>query len=125
MLNEFYHRHPQRTLVAKAESVGDTYICNETTHYWNEQVVWKVAHFKDAIIDFACRNNYDYVFLIDSDIVMHPNTIEQLIADDKDIISEIFWTNWTPDAPKKPQVWLYDFYTQYETQGESFIKSVH
>jgi len=120
ILDEFLIKHQPRALVSKAENIGDIYICNETTHYWSEQVVWKVAHFKDAIINYAYTNKYDYVFLIDSDIVLYPNTIEQLIADDKDIVSEIFWTSWTPNAPKKPQVWLYDTYTQYEIKyGEN------
>lgn len=115
ILYEFVYRNQNRTMVAKAQS-NDTYICNEKTHYWSEQVVWKVAHFKDIIIDFALKKSYDYLFLIDSDIVLYPNTIEQLLADNKDIISEIFWTSWTPESPKLPQVWLYDTYTQYEVR---------
>jgi len=120
ILDNFMQAHLSDAVLAKAENIGDIYICNETTHYWSEGVIWKVAHFKDMIMQYAYQNGYDYVFLIDSDIVLYPNTIDQLIADNKDIVSEIFWTSWTPDSPKKPQVWLYDTYTQYETHyGEN------
>lgn len=82
-------------------------------------MIWKVAGFKDDIIKFAKNNNYDYLFLVDSDIVLHPNTLRHLISSGKDIISEIFWTSWTNDSPELPQVWLKDVYTLYEiSRGE-------
>lgn len=120
LLLDFYSRHADNTIVIKAPAAHDVYICNEQTHYWNERIIWKVAAFKDSIFEAALEKSYDYVFLIDSDIVLHPKTIEQLIIDNKDIVSEIFWTHWQPGHRKSPQVWLYDTYTQYEVGcGES------
>lgn len=89
------------------------YVCNEMTHRWTEDLVWKVAAFKDRIIKHALENKYDYLFLIDSDIVLHPHTLEQLIQANKEVVSNIFWTRWTPEQPELPQVWLLDFYTQF------------
>lgn len=114
LLIEFAKDSKGRVFISQAQS-NDVYVCNEQTHYWNEAIIWKVARFKDQIFEFTLEHNYDYVFLVDSDIVMHPNTIEQLIRDNKDIVSEIFWTHWQPNSPKSPQVWLYDTFTQYET----------
>lgn len=93
------------------------YCCNETTHYWSDENIWKIAAFKDKMIEFAHENNYDYLFLIDSDIVLHPKTIQQLIEDNKEIVSEIFWTRWTPESIPLPQVWLYDHYTLIEQRA--------
>ena len=59
-------------VVAKAPEAQDTYICNEQTHYWNNQIIWKVAHFKDVMINYAKQNGFDYIFLVDSDIVLTP-----------------------------------------------------
>ena len=96
------------------------YVCNEFAHIWKEELIWKVAGFKDRMIEHAKNHDYDYLFLIDSDIVMHPKTIKQLIKADKDIISNIFWTSWQPGTREMPQVWLTDFYTQYEVKpGET------
>lgn len=92
----------------------DNYMCNEHTHIWNNNLVWKVAEFKDIIIQHAKSNNYDYLFLIDSDILLQPITIQHLIEQKKDIISEIFWTKWTPESMELPQVWVCDQYTLYE-----------
>lgn len=93
---------------------SDIYLSDDRTHYWNEQLVWKVASMKDHIIQYALDQDYDYLFLIDSDILLHPETIEHLISSGKDIISEIFWTKWQPEAHEQPQVWLWDEYIQWE-----------
>ncbi len=90
------------------------YTCNENTHYWSDANIWKVAAFKDTIIEHAIDKEYDYLFLIDSDIVLHPRTIVQLIATEKDVVSNIFWTSWQNGAIEQPQVWLFDEYTQYQ-----------
>lgn len=96
-----------------ANTLIDAYTCDENTHYWHDAIIWKVAGFKDFIINYALQNNYDYLFLIDSDIVLHPKTLDNLISTNKDIISNVFWTQWQPGYQKLPQVWYYDEYKQY------------
>lgn len=91
-----------------------SYVCNEKTHHWKDEQIWKVASYKNRMIDRARDLGYDYLFLIDSDIVLHPKTIDQLILDDKEIVSNIFWTKWNPDTPPLPQVWLYDTYSPFD-----------
>jgi GT2 family glycosyltransferase len=91
-----------------------TYVCNEATHAWNEQLIWKVATFKDRMIHYAKKEKYDYLFFIDSDLLLYPETIEHLVGLEKEIVSEIFWTSWTPGHMKLPQVWMSDQYTMYE-----------
>ncbi|MGE7622800.1 glycosyltransferase [Viridibacillus sp. NPDC096237] len=96
--------------------VSDVYARNDHTHYWNEQLIWKVADYKNQIIDLAIDENYDYLFLVDSDLILHPDTIDWLLKADKDIISEIFWTKWQPEAHAQPQVWVSNEYTQFDQQ---------
>lgn len=90
------------------------YIRTEVTHIWNDTLIWKVAAHRDMILDWAKINGYDYLLLIDSDLLLHPATLRHLILKGKDIISEIFWTSWAPGGKELPQVWLYDNYTLYE-----------
>jgi len=90
------------------------YFCNESTHFWDEELIWKVAGFKNSIINKAREEDYDYLFLIDSDLVLQPPTLEHLVNCGKDIISEIFWTKWEADFPILPQVWCSDQYTLYK-----------
>lgn len=101
------------TLIEYAEGVN-IYVKNDDTHFWNEQLIWKVAGYKNKIINRAIENQYDYLFLVDSDLILHPKTIDYLIQANKDIISEVFWTNWQPNTHKQPQVWIFDEYNQWE-----------
>ncbi len=100
-------------LTLESVKMPDAYVCDERTHKWTHALMAKVGAMKDCIIAKAKQEGYDYLFLVDSDIVLHPHTIEQLIEANKEIVSNIFWTRWEPNNVEMPQVWLYDFYTQY------------
>lgn len=91
-------------------SKQNVYICDDDTHRWDNNLVLKVADFKNQIIAHAINEKYDYLFLIDSDIVVHPYLIEHLKRQNKDIISEIFWTRWRSGGALAPNVWMYDQY---------------
>lgn len=113
-----------KTIIIESKNKSD-YICTEETHNWNNRLIWKVAGFKNYIISYCLENGYDYLFLIDSDILLHPDTLLHLINQDKDIISEIFWTRWTSKSPELPQVWLYDQYKLYETDDNFTVEEVY
>lgn len=89
-----------------------SYHCDETTHHWKDQLVWKVADLKNLIIKIAIHSHVDYLFLIDSDILLHPYSLKNLVSQKKDILSQVFWTSWQPNSVPQPQVWLSDHYTQ-------------
>lgn len=94
-------------------NTDDSYLCDETTHHWQENLVWKVARFKDEFIKLALEEEYDDLFLVDSDLYLHPKTLIHLISLGKDIVSEVFWTKWVPGIQPLPQVWLGDEYRLY------------
>ncbi|MDT9027891.1 glycosyltransferase family 2 protein [Rossellomorea yichunensis] len=111
LLTQFKEEH-ENTMVWDWED-QKPYLCDEMTHHWNEELIWKVAAMKDRMLEYVLKEGYDAIFLIDSDLVLHPGTLEQLLLADKDIISNIFWTRWKPDDMEMPQVWLQDTYTLY------------
>jgi len=113
LLNDFAGQNPNTTLLPAKDD--RPYICNENTHIWEETLIWKVAGYKNIIINAAQEGNYDYLFLVDSDIVLHPQTLVHLLGLKIEIVSEIFWTRWEPDFPELPQVWVYDQYNLYES----------
>lgn len=116
MLQDFAEKHKDQCVFLDPETLSKAdYIVNEGGHAWSHELVWKVAGFKDRIIEHAKEKNYDYLFLIDSDLVLHPNTIEQLLADNKGIVCNIFWTSWQPGTIELPQVWLEDEYSFFHT----------
>ena len=121
LLVQFSEENPN-TILTKAQD-DRPYICNESTHIWEEELIWKVAKFKNHIIQKALKVDYDYLFLVDSDLVLHPKTLEHLVSLKKDIVSEIFWTKWEPDFPELPQVWMSDQYNLYKSlRGESLTQ---
>lgn len=103
--------------ILKGLKKSQIYQCNEHTHYWHDDIVWKVAHYKDSFIQMAREKNYDYLFLVDSDLALHPLTLTHLIKLKKDIVSEVFWTRWEKDLIPLPQVWLGGQYRLHALQG--------
>lgn len=101
----------------------DLYIKDEDTHYWKESLIWKVADNKNMILKFAKEKEYDFAFLVDSDIVLKPETLVHLTSLNKDIVSEIFWTKWRENSIELPQVWVADQYTLfYKRRDEQIIE---
>lgn len=87
------------------------YVRNEETHYWNDDLVDKVAEMKDQLIEHALDRGVDALFLVDSDLMLVPQTLRRLLDAKKDIVSNIFWTKWKPQTPELPQVWVADEYS--------------
>lgn len=102
---------------------GSAYVKTEQTHLWREELVWKVASYKDTIIEFARHEGYDGLLFVDSDLVLHPATLRHLVGLGVDVVSEVFWTKWSPEQPELPQVWLADHYTLFERhRGEEITQ---
>ena len=104
-----FEREESKVIIIQGKEQG-VYLCNDESHHWDDDLMLKVANYKNCIIDYAIENNYDYLFFVDSDLVLHPNLIEHLKSTNKDIISEIFWSQWHKDRPLEPNVWLFDEY---------------
>ena len=64
----------------------------------NQQKQWKmenyyfIAFLRNCILKKAREENYDYIFSIDSDVLVHPYTLIHLMNCKKDIISTSVWT---------------------------------
>lgn len=93
---------------------GSEYAVDETTHRWTLPLFAWLAKEKQRLIDYARDNNYDAIFIVDSDLILAPDTLASLVATQKDVVSAVFHTKWTPDSPPLPQVWLAH---PYEFQG--------
>ncbi|MGB7604385.1 MAG: glycosyltransferase [Lutisporaceae bacterium] len=108
LLAEF-EREESTVIILPGKEQG-SYLCDDKSHHWDDDLMLKVANYKNSIIKYTIENNYDYLFFVDSDLVLHPNLIEHLKTANKDIISEIFWSQWHNDRPFEPNVWLFDEY---------------
>ena len=113
LLKTFKKSHPKNTHLIMSSEILNTQSPEFKTdstglHGWNENLIERVAIMKDNIIDFARKEGYDYLFLVDSDIVTQPDTMIHLAGLGKDIVSEIFWTDWHATGVVTPAVWMED-----------------
>ena len=90
--------------------IGEDYIKTDDDHLWNIGLMNKVGELRNMTIRKMLDGGYDYWLSIDTDIVVDPWTLYRLIEADKDIVSEIFWTQHWCNA------WMYDQYTPPERE---------
>jgi len=115
ILRRFQASQPNVTIGKSEQHMR--YVVDDSTHYWTEDNMERVGRMKDGIIRAAIDGGYDYVWFIDSDLLVHPDTLIHLLQADKDIISCIFWTKWREDGAPMPQVWQSDQYSMVRARS--------
>ena len=63
------------------------------SHLWEEEHFNSVMQARNKILKKAREENYDYIFSVDSDILLHPKTLQFLLEDDKDMVGTTYWCN--------------------------------
>jgi radical SAM superfamily enzyme YgiQ (UPF0313 family) len=98
-------------------NTNEKYDKDNTTHRWKHNNLQMITNIKNSIMQYALQFGYDYIFWVDSDLVLHKNTLQSLIESGKNIISEAFWTKWEPNQPSLPNAWDFDHYGFYKELG--------
>jgi glycosyltransferase involved in cell wall biosynthesis len=65
---------------------------------------YNIAQIRNLMADYTIRNNFDYMFWVDSDIVLPRDTLVKLLGHNKDIVSGVYIQR-KPDH-KTPEVYL-------------------
>lgn len=102
------------------------YARTENSHEWALPTFGWLAREKQRLLDHAREARYDGIFFVDSDLVLGPETLASLIYAQKDVVSAVFWTRWSPDAAELPQVWMrhpYEFDGRGRT-GAEFLRDL-
>lgn len=97
---------------AEAKPEGAEYGVSEETHHWTKPTFYWLGEQKQKLLEKG--KDYDAVFMVDTDLVLGPDTLASLISTQKPIVSAVFWTKWSPNMPALPQVWMEH---PYEMQG--------
>ena len=71
-------------------------------HIWTDDLVYRMSYYRNLTIKRALDGGYDYLLSVDTDLVLDPHTLQQLLEDQKDIVAGLFWTNGWSNA------WMYD-----------------
>ena len=95
-------------------SAGD-YKRAVSTHIWPGGAVDRVAAIKNYAIDLFLRADASHLFLVDSDVILLPGTIDHLLEVDVPVISSVYWSRWQANQPWMPNVWdggHYEFWSK-------------
>lgn len=76
-------------------------------HVWSGRVLQKMCAMRNMSIQYMLAHGYDYWLSADTDLILNPHTLEYLLAANKDIVSEIFWTQ-TEGNGLWCNAWMYD-----------------
>lgn len=78
-------------------------------HQWPDQLLQHMTYMRNSFLKNIGDN--DYIFNVDSDVILPPQTLKQLALSDRDIICEVFWARWDRvDDRLMPNVWPYGGY---------------
>ena len=72
---------------------------NNITHIWKKENFSAVAKMRTKALEYARENNFDYIFSVDSDVILHKNTLIDLLSRNTDAIAKIYWTAWDSTKP--------------------------
>lgn len=86
---------------------GEGYEKTDKDHLWTLSLMWKMGEMRNRTIRRMLEGGYDYWLSADTDIVLDPRTLLYLIQADKDIVSEIFWTQ-APNGRYWCNAWMCD-----------------
>ena len=86
---------------------GETYEKTGNDHLWTLDLMMKMSDLRNRTITEMLLGGYDYWLSIDTDIIPDPRTLRYLIEADRDIVSEIFWTQ-APNGKYWCNAWMAD-----------------
>lgn len=73
---------------------------------WYNEAYDRITLIKDAAISEFVKSDYDFLFLTDADLILHPKTVANLFEQNKDFISMIFWTKFEGVKSYFPNAWM-------------------
>ena len=85
---------------------------SDITHIWKMENFKVVSQMRTKALEKARKEEYDYLFTVDSDIILHKNTLINLLETQKKFISQTYWTVWNIEQPDLSMPNWYDGRTQ-------------
>ena len=86
---------------------GETYEKTHNDHLWTLELMEKMSGLRNRTVTEMLTGGFDYWLSIDTDIVVDPKTLKYLLEAEKDIVSEIFWTQ-APNGGWWCNAWMHD-----------------
>ena len=71
---------------------------------YNENVKIRLAESRNLVREKVLKEGYDYLFCLDQDVVLPQDAIQKLVSHGKDIVTGIYYNNFTKVDPKTGEV---------------------
>ena len=78
-------------------------------HEWPMGAVARVATIKNRALAMFLKTDHEFIFLIDSDVLIPPGLVDHLAGLSTPIVSAVYWSDWGGGA--QPNVWDYHPYS--------------
>lgn len=92
-------------ILPRLEHGRETYDVTGETHAWTNKLVSRIAAIRNAAIQAFMKTDAEYLFIVDADVIVHPDLVNHLLALNLPIVSEVYWSKWTPNDAWMPNVW--------------------
>ena len=111
LLKDFVTAH-KGTVLTAPRSTGEDFSDNDpVTHRWTASAMGRVGALRQRILQYASEQNFDYVWMVDTDLICDRTVLASLLACQKPIVSAVYWTRWeNVGLHAGPQVWLAPVY---------------
>jgi hypothetical protein len=103
-LKEFQANH-EHTVLFTPEDIGLKKNDEKQKERWSLDSYKRITKIKNFAIEYFLKENYDYLFFTDSDLILHPETLNILLKQNKHFCSEIFWTKFNNTPTYAPNGW--------------------
>lgn len=89
----------------KLKEEWDIILIKDTTNEIKNKL--RLVSSRNKIIDYAIKNNYDYILMMDADVLPPKNIIKELLKNNKDIVSGLYYNYFIVDGKQKlnPVCW--------------------
>lgn len=71
---------------------------------------------RDDLVNMAVEAGASHVFVLEPTLLLPPPLLQHLMSLDKNIVAEVFWTQWHETLPPLPNVWISDEYAFCDTR---------
>ncbi|MPM42650.1 hypothetical protein SDC9_89317 [bioreactor metagenome] len=81
-----------------------------------------MSRLRNHMLEYALAGEYDYYFLVDSDLILRPETLRHLLDQKKELIAELFFTEYTPGSGSFwMNAWEFDQYSSNEAMLDKWM----
>lgn len=103
LLNEFMKKHGReyKNFIICVEHLDQ--VEDQRTHAVRQKIYHSLAWLRNQLLSQAISKKVDYLFSVDSDILVPRNILKDLIAADKDVVAAQIWND---DGKKFPNIMI-------------------